>query len=37
MVTVSEELKREMWWWYTMVTLSSKRSNYHDPDESLPA
>ena len=37
MVTVSEELKREMWWWYTMVTLSSKRSKYPDPDECLPA
>ena len=37
MVKVSRDLKREMWWWYIMVTMGSHRSKYPDPDECLPA
>ena len=36
MIPVSPDLKKELWWWDTMVALSAHRTRYPNPDECLP-
>ena len=36
MVGISNLLKRELWWWYSMVMVCANQSKYPDPDASLP-
>ena len=36
MVEMSNLLKEELWWWYTMVSMCSNKAPYPDPDECLP-
>ena len=36
-VGISATLKKELYWWYTMVSLSYKKLRYPDPDSTLPA
>ena len=37
MVHISLSLKKEVWWWYTIISMSCHRTKYPDPDASLPA
>ena len=37
MVSISDHMKRELWWWFTALQVCSKSSKYLDPDACLPA
>ena len=37
LIPISTYLKRELWWWHTMLGVCSNRSRYPDPDEALPS
>ena len=36
MVEINGWLKREMWWWFTMLVMCARRTQYPDPDRILP-
>ena len=37
MIAVSDMLKRELWWWNTMLLVCARRTKYPDPEATLPA
>ena len=37
MVQISVKMKRELWWWCTLLVVCAKRTKYPDPSQHLPA